>query len=70
MNIQLKPRSDCNKHTIKREHYSRKNGNWKPKKPFETEEDAVSWIKKYKMYGYRPYLCKICARWHIGKKKV
>ena len=45
-------RSDCNKHIIKREHYCRKNGNWKPKKSFESEDDASSWITKYKMYKY------------------
>lgn len=62
-------RSDCNKHIIKREHYARKNGEWKPKKKFETEEDAVSYIKKYKMYKYVPYICKVCSKWHIGMKK-
>ena len=67
MNIQPKPRSDCNKHIVKREHYSRKNGVWKPKKPFNTEEDATAWIKKYKMCGYSAYICKVCGKWHIGK---
>ena len=64
-----KPRSDCNKHTIKREHYTRKDGEWKPKKNFETEEEALAWIKKYKMYKYTPYICKICGNWHIGIKQ-
>ena len=70
MIIQSKPtsRSDCNKHVVKREHYSRKNGIWKPKKSFETEQDAVSWIKKYKMIGYSAYICDVCGKWHIGKK--
>ena len=62
-------RSDCNKHIIKREHYSRKNGEWKPKKKFDTEDDALVWIKKYKMYNYTPYVCKVCNKWHIGMKK-
>jgi len=62
-------RSDCNKHIIKREHYSRKNGSWKPKKKFETKEEADLWIKKYKMYKYSSYLCKVCKKWHIGMKK-
>ena len=61
-------RSDCNKHIIKREHYTRKNGSWKPKKKFESEEDANNWIKKYKMYKYTSYICKECGYWHIGMK--
>ena len=67
----IKPtqRSDCNKHIIKREHYARKNGLWKPKKQFTSKEDADAWIKKYKMNGYQSYLCKVCGKWHIGKNK-
>lgn len=61
-------RSDCNKHIIKREHYTRKNGSWKPKKKFESEEDANAWIKKYRMYRYSSYICKQCECWHIGMK--
>lgn len=63
-------RSDCNKHIIKREHYCRKNGVWKPKKPFSSKEDADGWIKKYKMHGYTPYICKECGKWHVGKKHI
>jgi len=66
--IKQTSRSDCNKHVIKREHYTRKNGTWKPKKKFETKEDADTWIKKYKMYGYSSYQCKVCKKWHIGMK--
>lgn len=67
----IKPtqRSDCNKHIIKREHYTRKNGLWKPKKQFASKEDADAWVKKYKMNSYQSYLCKACGKWHIGKKK-
>ena len=67
----IKPtqRSDCNKHIVKREHYTRKNGLWKPKKQFVSKEDADAWVKKYKMNGYCAYLCKVCGKWHIGKKK-
>ena len=64
-----KPRSDCNKHTIKREHYARKNGEWKPKKKFNSQEEADNWIKTYKMYKYTSYVCKVCGYWHIGIKK-
>ena len=69
MTIKPTIRSDCNKHVIKREHYTRKNGEWKPKKKFETQEDADAWIKKYKMYKYTSYICKVCGSWHIGMKK-
>ena len=62
-------RSDCNKHIIKREHYTRKNGLWKPKKKFDSKEEADAWIKKYKMYKYTSYICDVCGNWHIGMKK-
>lgn len=62
-------RSDCNKHIIKREHYCRKNSSWKPKKKFNTVTEANNWIKKYKMYKYVPYVCKVCGKIHIGIKK-
>lgn len=61
-------RSDCNRHVIKREHYARKDGEWKPKKKFESEEEANNWIKKYKMKKYSAYICKVCGHWHIGMK--
>lgn len=63
-------RSDCNKHIIKREHYTRKNGEWKPKQKFETEQEALSFIKKHKMYKYTAYICKVCGKWHIGIKNI
>jgi len=64
-----KPRSDCNKHIIKREHYAQKNGEWKPKQKFEAEDDALIFINKHQMYKYTPYICKVCGKWHIGIKK-
>ena len=63
-------RSDCNKHIIKREHYARKNGEWKPKQKFETEQETLSFIKKHKMYKYTAYICKVCGKWHIGIKNI
>lgn len=65
-----KPRSDCNKHSIKREHYVKKDGEWKPKKKFETDKEANEWIKKYKMYKYTSYICKVCGKYHVGIKKL
>ena len=64
-----KARSDCNKHIIKREHYTRKTGKWKPKQKFNCYEDGVSFIKKHKMYKYTVYKCKVCNYYHIGIKK-
>lgn len=64
-----KPRSDCNKHIVRRWHYTRKNGKWKPKKQFNSKEDADAWINKYKMAGYNAYVCEECGSWHIGKMK-
>jgi len=65
----VKPRSDCNKHIIKREHYAKKDGEWKPKKKFECKEETDKYIKKYKLYKYTSYVCKVCGAWHIGMKK-
>ena len=42
--------------------------NGSQRKKFETEEEASAWIKKYKMYKYTPYICKICGKLHIGIK--
>ena len=64
-----KPRSDCNKHIIRRWHYTRKNGSWKPKKKFDDDLSANEWISKYKMRGYVSYRCPECGGWHIGKNK-
>jgi hypothetical protein len=55
---------------IKREHYAKKDGEWKPKKKFETEKEALAFIKKHKMYKYIPYVCKVCGKWHIGMKNI
>ena len=63
-------RSDCNKHTIKREHYTRKDGEWKPKQKFESEQEALTFINKHKMYKYTAYVCKVCNKWHIGIKNI
>lgn len=65
----LGARSDCNKHIIKREHYASKDGEWKPNKKFEIEEDANAFIKKHKMSKYTSYVCKVCGKWHIGIRK-
>lgn len=63
-------RSDCKPRGVKRYHYTRKNGSWKPKKPFETKAEALSFIKKYKMFAYVAYLCPECNKWHIGSNKI
>lgn len=65
----FKPRSDCNKHILRRWHYTKKKGKVKPKKKFNSIEEAESWINKYKMIGYAAYVCPQCAAVHIGKKQ-
>lgn len=62
------PRSDCRKRSVKREHYTRKNGCLKPKKSFKTKQEADAWIERYKMKGYVSYMCGVCEEWHIGLK--
>ena len=56
-----------NKHSNKRFHYTRKKGKWKPKHPFDSQDEAERYIKKYKMKDYVAYLCPYCSKWHIGK---
>lgn len=63
-------RSDCNKHIIKREHYTRKNGEWKPKKKFDSQDEADNWITEHKMYKYTSYMCQVCGKWHVGMKTI
>lgn len=63
-------RSDCNNRKIKRYHYTRKKGAWKAKKPFETEQEALDYIKKYKMDNYVAYICPTCNKWHIGSSSL
>ena len=66
----IRARSDCNKHKIKREHYTRKDGEWKPKQKFESEQEALTFINKHKMHKYTAYVCKVCSKWHIGIKNI
>ena len=66
-------RSNPHKRVIKREHYCRKDGQWKPKFKFASEEAAQCECKRMKINGYRtyhPYICKVCGYWHIGMKKI
>lgn len=54
-----------------REHYSKKNGSWKPKMAFENEASCHNYIEQhsyFKKNGYVGYLCSVCNKWHIGKK--
>ncbi len=63
-------RSDCTKKNARRYHYTRKKGSWKAKMPFETEQDALAFIKKYKMDKYVAYICPECNKWHIGSSAL
>lgn len=59
-------RSDCGRNKHHREHWTRKKGQWKPKKDFLSKEEGEEWINKYKMNGYVCYMCPECGNWHIG----
>lgn len=51
--------------------YSRKHYNLRhrAKLPFETEHEALAYIKKYEcLTGYVAYFCDECGKWHIGKE--
>lgn len=52
--------------------YSRKHYNLRhrAKLPFDTEHEALEYIKKYEcLTGYAAYFCQECGKWHIGKEK-
>lgn len=56
------------KNTHPREHWTRKRGQWKPKKDFVTIKAGNSYIKKYRRINYCSYVCPICGGVHIGYK--
>ena len=52
-----------------REHYTKKNGSWKPKKAFPDEMGAMNFIRTHMYFydrGYTAYQCSVCNQWHIG----
>lgn len=54
-----------NKH--KRQHYYKKDGKWKPKMKFETQQDAEKYLKARKKLGeYNIYRCQYCGKYHVG----
>lgn len=46
-----------------RQHYNIKG---KSKKAYETEEAALTYINKHKLYYMQPYFCRVCNKYHIG----
>lgn len=57
--------------SIPREHFTRKNGSWKPKHPFDNEASAANYIAMHDYFmrnGYVPYVCGFCGCWHIGRR--
>lgn len=54
------------KNTHPREHWTRKKGQWKPKKDFGSIKAGLSYIKKYRRLNYDAYVCPICGGVHIG----
>lgn len=52
-------------------HYSREhyNHNGKAKRVYQTEGEANREIKHRKLKNYKPYVCKVCNCYHIGRQK-
>ena len=54
---------------VPREHYVKKNGAWKPKMVFLSEDKAVDYISAHCLAdSYTIYKCTICGKFHIGHK--
>lgn len=51
----------------KRMHYNRKG---MEKQPFDSEGQAMQYIKGKRLMHYVSYLCPLCNRYHIGMKRV
>ena len=63
--MKLAPRSNL-QNKKPRCHYNRRG---KTKMSFETEEDAIKYIKKMNLKDYIVYLCKVCNKYHISHKR-
>lgn len=46
-----------------RQHYNSKGST---KKTYDTEREAVKYISKHRLRDMRPYLCRVCNKYHIG----
>ena len=51
------------KRSRSRQHYTSKG---KCKVAFDTEKQANRYISKHKLHGMKPYLCRVCNKYHIG----
>lgn len=52
------------------EHWTRKSHSWKAKVVYESEDEAWEFLNqnpKLKVLGYRPYVCCICSKVHVGR---
>ena len=53
-----------------REHYTKKNGVWKPKMIFPNMASADNYIESKAFFrdnGYVGYICRYCGKIHIGR---
>ena len=53
-------------------HWTRKKGcrSWKAKVAYKTEDEAWEFLNqnpRLKALGWKPYMCELCSKWHIGK---
>lgn len=53
------------------EHWTRKGQHgWKAKVAYDTEDEAWEFLKqnpRLEMNGYKPYVCRICSKVHVGR---
>jgi len=52
------------------EHWTKKSHSWKAKVAYETEDEAWEFLNqnpRLKEMNYRPYVCNLCSKWHIGR---
>ena len=52
-------------------HWTNKHGVMRPKKQFDTLQDALGYMDAHNINKliYNPYVCVDCGLWHIGHRK-
>ena len=59
-------KSIFNSPTLK-SHWTRKHNSMRPKLPFDSIQEAQDYIIKHNIpFKYKPYLCSVCNKYHIG----
>lgn len=53
-------------------HWTRKGNSYKPKKPYDTEDEAWEYLQQrpwLRARNYTVYKCLCCGKWHVGVVK-